>query len=129
MVAFGPSEKFGQTPNRGDAQSARLFGDRDMAEIGSLNNFNPASSAQVAGVERYQRAAAQDNPAPATPVRQGDRVEISSIARSLAEAAPEGVRADLVARVRAEIASGTYDTEERFEAAVSSLIDDLRLDV
>jgi hypothetical protein len=31
--------------------------------------------------------------------------------------ATDGIRHDLVARVRAEIAAGTYDTEERWLAA------------
>lgn len=34
---------------------------------------------------------------------------------------PEGVRADLVARVRQQIADGTYDTPERWDAALDQL--------
>ena len=34
---------------------------------------------------------------------------------------PEGVRLDLVARVRREIAAGTYDTPERWAAALDCL--------
>jgi hypothetical protein len=32
-----------------------------------------------------------------------------------------GIRADLVARVRAEIAAGTYDTPERWDKALDKL--------
>jgi hypothetical protein len=32
-----------------------------------------------------------------------------------------GIRADLVARVRREIAEGTYDTQEKFEIALERL--------
>jgi hypothetical protein len=41
-------------------------------------------------------------------------------------AAPEpGPRHDLIARVRREIAEGTYDTPERWEAALERLLDRL----
>lgn len=36
--------------------------------------------------------------------------------------AADGIRHDLVARVRAEIAAGTYDTEERWQAAEEALL-------
>jgi hypothetical protein len=32
------------------------------------------------------------------------------------------IRTDLVSRVRAEIAAGTYDTPERFEAAIAKML-------
>jgi hypothetical protein len=38
--------------------------------------------------------------------------------------AGDGIRHDLVARVRKEIAAGTYDTPERWEAALDRLLDD-----
>jgi len=34
----------------------------------------------------------------------------------------DGIRHDLVARVRAEIAAGTYDTDERWRAAEDALL-------
>jgi hypothetical protein len=40
---------------------------------------------------------------------------------------PAGVRADLVARVKRQIADGTYDTPERWEAALDKLARTLRL--
>ena len=39
-----------------------------------------------------------------------------------------GIRVDLVARVRKEIADGTYDTPEKLEAALERLIARLDLD-
>ena len=39
-----------------------------------------------------------------------------------------GIRLDLVARVRKEIAEGTYDTPEKLEAALERLIARLDLD-
>ena len=37
-----------------------------------------------------------------------------------------GVRAELVARVRREIAAGTYDTPEKWDAALDKLLDHLQ---
>jgi hypothetical protein len=37
----------------------------------------------------------------------------------------DNIRRALVERVRAEIAAGTYDTPERFEAALERLLDEL----
>lgn len=42
-----------------------------------------------------------------------------------AEAAPATFRADLVARIRQEIAEGDYDTPEKWEAALAHLLDRL----
>jgi hypothetical protein len=39
--------------------------------------------------------------------------------------AARGIRADLVARVRRQIAAGTYDTPERWQAALDKLADRL----
>lgn len=58
-----------------------------------------------------------------SPRRAGDRVEVSPMARYLAKLNDiPSVREDLVARVRAEIESGTYDTPEKLEAAIDALV-------
>ncbi len=53
-------------------------------------------------------------------------VEISTAA-ALAEKVRQipDVRAELVARVKDEIAAGTYETPERIDAAVDRLMEDL----
>ena len=54
-----------------------------------------------------------------------DVVEISTIARLAAKVQEiPDVRAELVQRVKAEIAAGTYETPERLEIAVSRLMDE-----
>jgi negative regulator of flagellin synthesis FlgM len=55
-----------------------------------------------------------------------DTAEVSTIAKLVAQvnALPD-VRADLVERVRAEIAAGTYETPERMDVAIDRLTDDL----
>lgn len=57
--------------------------------------------------------------------RGDDKVEVSDAARFLAKlnAMPE-VRTDLVERVRAQIADGTYDSDEKFDLALDGLIEE-----
>ncbi|TWU23746.1 flagellar biosynthesis anti-sigma factor FlgM [Bythopirellula polymerisocia] len=56
----------------------------------------------------------------------GDQFEISAAAEAAAQAVETGdIRADLVNRVRNEIAAGTYDTPGKFEAAMERLLDDV----
>ena len=45
--------------------------------------------------------------------------EIASVSQSASSAAP---RLDLINRVRAEIAAGTYDSDDKFEAALSRML-------
>jgi hypothetical protein len=47
--------------------------------------------------------------------------------RGLFNATPDGeIRHDLVARVRREIAAGTYETPEKWQEALDRLADDLK---
>ncbi len=45
--------------------------------------------------------------------------EIASLSDSSSSAAP---RLDLINRIRSEIAAGTYDTEDKFEAALGRML-------
>ena len=55
-----------------------------------------------------------------------DVVEISTAANLAAKVHElPAVRADLVARAKAEIEAGTYETPERIDVAVDRLLDDL----
>lgn len=55
-----------------------------------------------------------------------DEVEISELGQLLDKVheLPD-IRADLVARIRAEIAAGTYETEEKLKIAIDRLLDEL----
>lgn len=56
----------------------------------------------------------------------GDQVQISAAAEAAVQAAESGeVRSDLVARVRGEIAAGTYETAEKLDAALERLLDQI----
>jgi negative regulator of flagellin synthesis FlgM len=60
------------------------------------------------------------------PAGVSDIVELSAAAQLVAKVheLPD-VRTELVDRVKAEIAAGTYETPERMEIAVSRLMDEL----
>jgi negative regulator of flagellin synthesis FlgM len=86
-----------------------------------LNGVNPAIPAQSA--EPVARIAAERT---AQAGQAGDVIELSMVAQLAAKIQdlPE-VRTEVVARVKEEIAAGTYETPERMEIAVDRLMDEL----
>lgn len=69
-------------------------------------------------LQRPQRA----EPTAAQPA--GDKLDISPAAEAAIQATEGGeVRSDLVARIRNEIAAGTYETPEKLEAALDRFLD------
>jgi len=64
--------------------------------------------------------------APVEPMGVSDVVEISQVAKLAAQVQEiPAVRTELVERVKAEIAAGTYETPERMEVAIARLMDEL----
>jgi flagellar biosynthesis anti-sigma factor FlgM len=59
--------------------------------------------------------------------RPSDTVELSSRARELSKAASNTppIRADLVARVRQELAAGTYERDAKVNGAVDKIVQSL----
>lgn len=58
--------------------------------------------------------------------RQADRVDISPAAEAAVRAVESGeIRQDLVNRIRAQIAAGTYETPEKLDVAVERLLDEI----
>jgi anti-sigma28 factor (negative regulator of flagellin synthesis) len=88
-----------------------------------------------------QGASRISNPSTTSPVSGGqsrssaspvDQLDISSTARAASateSSSPSTVggdmRLDKIADLRRQIASGTYDTPERFEAALGKMLDDI----
>jgi len=90
--------------------------------MNSIEGIQPANGAsQIQPTNQITGAAAPLESLPAT-----DVVEISTVARLAAQIAelPE-VRTELVERVKAEIAAGTYETPERIEIALTRLMEEL----
>jgi negative regulator of flagellin synthesis FlgM len=83
----------------------------------------------IHGAQRIHAPHAVQPAAPAEqagPIVEPDQVDISEAAR-LASGVHElpPVREDLIARVRAAIAEGTYETPERLDVALDRLLDEL----
>jgi negative regulator of flagellin synthesis FlgM len=90
-----------------------------------INNVNgiqpPAGLAPIEPAQMLNHSAAA-----AAPADVSDVVEISAVARLAAKVQQiPDVRTELVERVKAEIAAGTYETPERMEVAVNRLMEDL----
>ncbi|MCH2114955.1 MAG: flagellar biosynthesis anti-sigma factor FlgM [Pirellulales bacterium] len=85
------------------------------------------SSQGLKGPHSSQRAGSgPSQSAPAQSAGPTDRLDISPAAAAAAQAAETGLeRADLVARVRQEIASGTYETPYKIDAALDRLLDEI----
>lgn len=94
----------------------------------TVNNI--AAGLSAPRVEVFAATRNRTSPAPtespSTPTRGADTVNLSEQARYL-DALRENadVRVDLVQRIRAEIAAGTYESFDKFDKAVDGLIDDL----
>ena len=91
-----------------------------------MTNISPTSSVSLGRIEPASTVSVEAREAPKAPARRGaDRVEVSEMARLLGtlKQMPD-VRADLVERVRGEIAAGRYETDEKLEIAIDLMIDD-----
>lgn len=93
-----------------------------MSDIAPLSSGSSLRLVQAA--RAYSRTAESAAPA-STPRRGTDQVEVSSVASYLSQLRNLSVRQDLVDRVRAEIASGTYETPEKIEGAITEIGRDL----
>ena len=91
-----------------------------MSEISPISQPNPAL-ARIAA-----RRAAQAQQPPAQTQRAADSVELSNTARLLSQlkSVPD-VRQNLVDRVRAEIDAGTYETEDKLDATIDGILNEI----
>jgi anti-sigma28 factor (negative regulator of flagellin synthesis) len=93
----------------------------------NINNLNGIASTRLEQIarssqDRPARAASQPVVEAPRALDRSDRVELSAEALNA-----EGVRTDLVARIRAEIAAGTYETDARLDGAADALAKQLGL--
>lgn len=91
--------------------------------------MNISGSFRIHGPHALQGPHALRPSVPASPgqaARGVDQVDISPAAEAAAAAAETSdIRADLVARVRSEIAQGTYETPAKLGMALDRLLDEL----
>ena len=90
-----------------------------------MHNIHPVNPPVAPGAVDPTKAVTGNKPPP-EPTRICDTVDISTIAK-LAVKAQElpDVRTELVAQVKAEIATGTYESTERIEGAIDRLMEEL----
>lgn len=93
----------------------------NTSSVSSIQSSRLEYTGSEPSVQRLRTTAAQA----ATDSSRGDQVEISADALSLEALAGRDVRTDLVARIRAEIASGTYLTDAKIGKALEGLRADL----
>jgi anti-sigma28 factor (negative regulator of flagellin synthesis) len=93
-----------------------------------VNVSSVSGSSGVGSVGRAEaREIAPERPAASGSVQRGeDQLELSEASRLLARlrGLPE-IRQELVDQVRAQIESGGYETEEKIDAAIEAMLDDL----
>ena len=96
-----------------------------MSDIGPLNS--PSATPYIPA-DSLRHSAGRAHPAAARSTPDADRVELSEHAKLLSRALdlPE-IRVDLVQSVRAELASGEYETGQKLDAAAESLLRELDL--
>jgi anti-sigma28 factor (negative regulator of flagellin synthesis) len=89
-------------------------------------NTNPISRTELAS--RYGAETSTRRATDTAGVRAPDRVEVSDAARLAAED-PRPVRLNLVQRIREQIASGTYETDDKVAVASHEMARALRGEV
>ncbi len=92
-----------------------------------MNNISSVShSGAPAPIESSRAAGTAETGLSPARIRANDRVELSRAAQLLSRLSElPDVREDLVARVRAEIAAGGYETDAKIEQALDQLTEDL----
>ncbi|MFM9956470.1 MAG: flagellar biosynthesis anti-sigma factor FlgM [Phycisphaerales bacterium] len=92
--------------------------------FGAPGSVGAAGASYAAAGRRGLTGTTPPSQGSATSPDRIDRVELSEEARALATN-PTPIREDLVNRIRAEIANGTYDIDGKLDQAVNELAKDL----
>jgi len=91
----------------------------DVHGVGPSHNVNPYKSLRPTAPPR-----GGSEPRALSP---RDTVEISAAAKSFDPSSATSVRAERLAQIKSSIEAGTYDTPERFEAALDRMFSQLGL--
>lgn len=91
-----------------------------------MTNINGVHNVAVPAVSNVSQVAPAGNAVPTQAAQVTDSVEMSTVARLAAkiQELPE-VRTELVQRVKAELASGAYESSDKLAVAVDRLMDEL----
>lgn len=95
-----------------------------MSNVHQVESVPPL---RIIPARQDRTAPARDQDPAATESPKVDRVDISPSALNISNLTARGeIRADLVSRVRAEIANGTYVTPDKVDAAIDSLLSEFQ---
>lgn len=99
-----------------------------MSDISPINISTPRRAGRVSVDPSYAVDRNNEEVRGRGGARPNDRVEFSSVAQYLSQLQSEPTQSDdLVNRVRAQIESGTYLTDDKLSVAVDELLDDIDL--
>lgn len=93
-----------------------------------MSDILPVGASRVVGrVELASERGSESRGEATSPVRRGDdRVDVSEMARMISKMNDmPSIRTELVSRVRAEIAAGTYETDEKIDLALDVMMDEI----
>ncbi len=101
-----------------------------MSDISSINSSSGLRVRRVSVDPAIASSAGAEDVRGRGGARTSDRVELSSVAQYLSQLRTEPEpRADLINRVRSEIESGTYLTDDKLSAAADHLLDDINFEL
>jgi anti-sigma28 factor (negative regulator of flagellin synthesis) len=107
--------------NRFHRRPGAKAGDTRMSSVNHIGNSTPIQ--KVVTTPPVQKQVPPDAP---KQVRVTDKVELSGMSQLLATLKKNDIRADKVAAIKAQIASGAYDADDKkLDAALDGLLDDL----
>lgn len=91
-----------------------------------MSDIAPINSPGAAAYSTSPRTERPTTPTSSEASRGSDQVDLSSTARIFSQLNnTDGIRQELVARIRAEIEAGTYETPDKLDAAIEGLAQDL----
>jgi negative regulator of flagellin synthesis FlgM len=91
-----------------------------MNPVQGVGNQSPVQKI-ISNPIQKEIPAQQISPAPRGP----DKLELSGVSHLLKTLKTNDVRTEKVQQIRAQIANGTYETDEKLDAAADKLLDDL----
>jgi anti-sigma28 factor (negative regulator of flagellin synthesis) len=92
-----------------------------MSGINGVGNNQPVHKVVNQPIQRSTSAE------PSGRTSNTDRLELSGMSHLLKTLKNDGVRTDKVASIKAQIEAGTYENDQKMDAAIHRLIDDLDL--
>jgi flagellar biosynthesis anti-sigma factor FlgM len=90
-----------------------------MSSVNGVNSSNPINQVTSQPIRKSV-------PADAAPQsRASDKVELSGMSHMMAALKQNDIRADKVADIKSQIQAGTYETDDKLNAAADKLLDDV----